>query len=165
MGKNIIKKLSIELLQVAIIVLFFYFFLFPVNITGDSMESTLFNGDKVLASRIWAEFGMYDTDDIVIIKSEDNEKKIRIIKRIAATEGDSITVKDGVLYINDVCQEGYFSDNILLDNYILKEGEIFVLGDNPSKSTDSRHLGLFSKDDIESKVIVRIYPLDSIKRI
>ena len=165
MNKKTIIKLSQELLQALVIVAFFYFFLFPVNVTGVSMMDTLCDGDKVLASRAAAVFDMYDTDDVVIIKFNHNGENIRIVKRIAAEEGDSISINNGNLYINGSLKEGIFVDKERYEEYILEKGQIFVLGDNAKESIDSRDFGPFDKGDVESRVFVKVYPFDSIERL
>ena len=162
MNKDIIVKLSGEFFQAAVIVLVLYYIIFPVKITGESMYSALENNDRVLMSRAAAMLGLYDTGDIVVLNYNDGIKNIKIVKRIAAKSGDKISIKDGSLYINDVLKENYdcTGDNA---EYILTDGEYFVLGDNPSKSTDSRFFGSVEKDSIKGVVVLRFYPFDNIK--
>ena len=162
MNKDIIVKLSGEFFQAAVIVLVLYYIIFPVKITGESMYSALENNDRVLMSRAAAMLGLYDTGDIVVLNYNDGIKNIKIVKRIAAKSGDKISIRDGSLYINDVLKENYdcTGDNA---EYILTDGEYFVLGDNPSKSTDSRFFGSVKKDSINGVVVLRFYPFDNIK--
>ena len=162
MNKDIIVKLSGEFFQAAVIVLVLYYIIFPVKITGESMYSALENNDRVLMSRAAAMLGLYDTGDIVVLNYNDGIKNIKIVKRIAAKSGDKISIRDGSLYINDVLKENYdcTGDNA---EYILTDGEYFVLGDNPSKSTDSRFFGSVEKDNIKGVVVLRFYPFDNIK--
>lgn len=162
MNKDIIVKLSGEFFQAAVIVLVLYYIIFPVKITGESMYSALENNDRVLMSRAAAMLGLYDIGDIVVLNYNDGIKNIKIVKRIAAKSGDKISIRDGSLYINDVLKENYdcTGDNA---EYILTDGEYFVLGDNPSKSTDSRFFGSVKKDNIKGVVVLRFYPFDNIK--
>lgn len=162
MNKDIIVKLSGEFFQAAVIVLVLYYIIFPVKITGESMYSALENNDRVLMSRAAAMLDLYDTGDIVVLNYNDGIKNIKIVKRIAAKSGDKISIRDGSLYINDVLKENYdcTGDNA---EYILTDGEYFVLGDNPSKSTDSRFFGSVKKDSIKGVVVLRFYPFDNIK--
>lgn len=162
MNKDIIVKLSGEFFQAAVIVLVLYYIIFPVKITGESMYSALENNDRVLMSRAAAMLGLYDTGDIVVLNYNDGIKNIKIVKRIAAKSGDKISIRNGSLYINDVLKENYdcTGDNA---EYILTDGEYFVLGDNPSKSTDSRFFGSVEKDNIKGVVVLRFYPFDNIK--
>ncbi len=157
--KDIIVKLSSEFFEAAVIVLILYYVIFPVKITGDSMLNTLKNGDRALISRAAAFLNIYNTDDIVVIKYNSGTDNIKIVKRIVASEGDSIIVENGNLYINGVIKEGYecFGDEY---NIVLKEGEYFVLGDNPQNSIDSRYFGVISKKNITGVVILKFYPFD-----
>ena len=152
MNKDIIVKLSGEFFQAAVIVLVLYYIIFPVKITGESMYSALENNDRVLMSRAAAMLGLYDTGDIVVLNYNDGIKNIKIVKRIAAKSGDKISIRDGSLYINDVLKENYdcTGDNA---EYILTDGEYFVLGDFREGAKDSRYFGAVNAKDIKGRVI------------
>ena len=49
-------------------------------------------------------------------------------------------------------------------NYIIPEGEIFVIGDNrgPGASNDSRSFGSISLESIKGKAVFRIFPFDKV---
>ncbi len=157
MNKNIIVKLSGEFFEAAVIVLILYYVIFPVKITGESMHPTLENNDRVLMSRAAAMLNLYDTGDIVVLNYNDGTKNIKIVKRVAAKSGDKISIKDGRLYINDMLKENYDCKTENTE-YILSNGEYFVLGDNSYKSTDSRAFGAVKKEDIKGLVVLRFYP-------
>ncbi len=83
-----------------------------------------------------------------------------LIKRVIATEGDVIELKDGVVYLNGKPQkEPYtalphstFGGKFLSDCQKLKvpKGKVFVMGDNRKVSGDSRQeIGLVDLKDID----------------
>ena len=160
--KNWIIRLSGELFEAAVIVLVLYYVIFPVRITGDSMLDTLKQGDRVLVSRAAAMLDMYKSGSIVILKYDSGDKTIKIVKRVAALEGDIIESRDGLLYINGNFMEGYLCPDMGDISFTLEEGQVFVLGDNPEESVDSREFGPVQRKDITGLVVMRFYPFDRI---
>lgn len=94
--------------------------------------------------------------------------KISYIKRVIGLPGDHVVIKDGKVYINDKqLDESYLQPGVITDNgrgyctdIIVPEDSVFVMGDNRSQSTDSRCFGCIPLEKIESKVWIRIWPLD-----
>lgn len=94
--------------------------------------------------------------------------KISYIKRVIGLPGDHVVIKDGKTYINDKkLDESYLQPGVVTDNgrgyctdIIVPENSVFVMGDNRTKSTDSRCFGCIPLEKIESKVVIRIWPLN-----
>ena len=94
--------------------------------------------------------------------------KVSYIKRVIGLPGDHVVIKDGKTYINDKkLDESYLQPGVVTDNgrgyctdIIVPENSVFVMGDNRTKSTDSRCFGCIPLEKIESKVVIRIWPLN-----
>ena len=94
--------------------------------------------------------------------------KVSYIKRVIGLPGDHVVIKDGKTYINDKkLDESYLQPGVVTDNgrgyctdIIVPENSVFVMGDNRTKSTDSRCFGCIPLEKIESKVLIRIWPLN-----
>lgn len=94
--------------------------------------------------------------------------KTSYIKRVIALPGEHIEIENGKVYINGVeLEEDYLQPNVVTDSLegsytdlIVPEKCVFVMGDNRSKSTDSRMFGCVPIERIESKVLIRFWPLD-----
>ncbi len=83
------------------------------------------------------------------------------IKRVVATEGDTIEVRDGKLYINNVeKQEPYIKEAMKysLPKGVIRKGAIFVLGDNRNDSFDSHYWGELPLNNIKSTTYFRYWP-------
>ena len=90
------------------------------------------------------------------------------IKRVIALPGEHVEIKDGAVYINgEKLQEDYLQDGIVTDvlgagfsDFIVPENCVFAMGDNRNHSTDCRNFGCIPLEKIESKVWIRIWPLN-----
>lgn len=99
--------------------------------------------------------------------------KISYIKRVIATPGEHVQIKDGKVYINGKeLQEDYLADDVITDSaegqfvdLIVPEGTVFVMGDNRDHSADSRRFGCIPYEKIEGKVVLRFWPLNVFGKI
>ena len=99
--------------------------------------------------------------------------KISYIKRVIGLPGDHVVIKNNKVLINDKeLEEPYLQPGVVTDNgrgictdVVVPENSVFVMGDNRSQSTDSRCFGCVPLEKIESKVWIRIWPLDKFGKI
>lgn len=137
-----------------------WFFGQRVSNAGDSMKPVLQNGDVVLVNRLIYNASKPKRGDIIAFKPNGNENTHYSIKRIVGLPGETVQIKDGSVYINDVeTLEHIFAENIeeagIADEpVVLKGNEYFVLGDNHSSSDDSRmaDIGNVKRREIYGKV-------------
>lgn len=145
----------------------FTFIIRDANVVGNSMLDTLHSDDKILMTNF-----MYKPKcgDIVAINAENQIEK-RIIKRVIATEGQTLVVdySKNAVYVDGIqIDEPYVSSitrepsNPLQVPYVIPEGYIFVMGDNRIISLDSRDksIGLVSVNDVIGKAQFIVYPFD-----
>ena len=126
------------------------------TVVGHSMDNSLKEGELLIIQK---EFIEYNYGDIVLtkkIKLPDGSYD-SIVKRIIAMEGDTIEIKDGVLYINGKKQyESYIKENMKNESYKkvkLKKNEVYLMGDNRNNSYDSRQIGPIKISKLQGKVI------------
>lgn len=94
--------------------------------------------------------------------------KTSYIKRVIAEPGERVTIKDGKVYIDGrILDEPYLQPGVVTDNgkgycidLTVPENTVFAMGDNRSQSTDCRCFGCIPLEKIESKVWIRIWPLN-----
>ena len=75
---------------------------------------------------------------------------------------------NGKVYINDEeLQEDYLQPGVVtdvsesgFDDFVVPENCVFAMGDNRNHSTDCREFGCIPLEKIESKVWIRIWPLN-----
>ena len=172
---NVLKsviKFVMEILETIVFIgsLFIVVYLFimqPNQVKGASMEPTFQSGDYIFTSKITYKFRPIKRGDVIVFKSPKNPD-IDYIKRIIALPGDTLLVDNGIVYVNNnQVNENYISEQTNLWNggYIkegvsvtIPEEDIFVMGDNRPRSSDSREFGPISIDSIIGNVIYRYFP-------
>ena len=143
-------------------------FLFtPVIVSGQSMEPTFENDNKIVISKVHK----IDRFDMIVFHAPNSDDDF--IKRVIGLPGDVVIMKNDQLYING---KEYYEDylqpkkdeilegqNLTQDfEVVVPEGQYFVLGDNRRRSTDSRVIGCIDGSSIVGAVKFRFYPLDEI---
>ncbi len=147
----------------------------PCNVSGDSMNNTFMDKDKLVCSNLF--YTPKKNDVIVFDSSRYTEEKNLYIKRVVAVEEDEVSYDskslelfvDGVVIAEGVSigQYGAMLESIGITEYQSKftvpANKLIVLGDNRRVSYDSRYFGLIDEKDIYGKVLFRIYPMKKIR--
>ena len=134
-----------------------------ILISGNSMQPQLSARDVVLMNRITYVTGDPGRFDVVVFEREDGKKNV---KRIIGLPGETVQIKDGLVYINgEALKEDKMVEVSLAGRAAepvrLGEKEYFLLGDNRSSSEDSRfpNIGNVKREQILGKVWFRMLPL------
>lgn len=135
----------------------------PFGITTDSMDPTLRAGDSVLAVKFVYRLGEPRRGDVVLFEAPNDGAPT--IKRVVGLPGDTVAVRDGVLFVNGEKKwEGYvdygLTDSTFLGPAHVPEGHVYLMGDNRVNSLDSRSYGPVPEADLLGRVLLRVWPLD-----
>lgn len=178
----VVVALGIAILVKAFVVQAFF-------IPSGSMEDTLKINDRVLVSKFTYRVSEPKYPNVVVFESPLAERipepqkgpfqavvdnimqglglqssEQDFIKRVIATEGQTVQVKLGSVYVNDVkLDEPYRKDMNPMPDYgptTVGKDKVFVMGDNRSNSEDSRVFGPIPKSTIVGKAFVLIWPLN-----
>lgn len=151
----------------AIMVMIYLFVMSPQEINGASMEPNFHNGEFILTNKITFKFSNPVRGDVVIFKSPGN-KEIDYIKRIIGLPGDTVSLKNSKIYVNNqLLNESYLAPDIYIfggaflqdgSEITVPEGKYFVMGDNRPHSSDSREFGTIAKEDFIGKAMIRYWP-------
>ena len=160
----------IQSLMAALIfcVLLFSFFVRLIDVSGPSMNPTLYEGDKMLVSNL---FYHPKAGDVVIFKTDNYDPEKALVKRVIATEGQEIKIDfvNGIIYVDDQPVEDDFEPIHNKLDFVgpqtVPEGCVFVLGDNRNSSRDSRYklIGMVDERMILGRVYAVVYPFNSIR--
>ena len=159
---------------IAFLIAFIILTLFkPIIVQQHSMEPNFYSGDYIIAfKQAYRLSGEPQRGDIIVFKSELTDEKGRdknLIKRIIAVGGETVSIKDGYVYINgEKIDEPYLLEQGMsgdMEETTVPEGCLFCCGDNRDVSVDSRsdRVGFVSEDDIVGKVVLRLFPFNRIK--
>lgn len=165
--KNILVYLhDIICLLCAVLLIFLLVFRVAI-VSGASMYDTLVDGDYLLLLG-----NVFYTDpkygDIVVIKKASFDNGTPIVKRIIATEGQTVDIdfEAGIVYVDGTAlNEPYTYTPTNQGEGIsfpltVDAGCVFVMGDNRNISKDSRspEIGLIDKREILGKAIFLFIP-------
>lgn len=142
------------------------------EIPSGSMETTINTGDMVFAEKVSYYFRDPEPGDIITF--EDPEIPGRtLIKRCIATEGQVVDIndEDGLVYIDGVALDepytkgkpSYALPNGVTFPYTVPEGEVWVMGDNRTNSSDSRRFGSIPVDSVTGHGVMVYWPFDQIR--
>lgn len=159
---------SIPLLTFLFVLLMVHNFkIHPVS--GTSMEKKIQDGDQVLVNKN-SKIKRYDVVGFSLCGESD-----LYVKRVIGMPGDRIIVSHQTMIIN-LNESGDYSTvyQVKLSKTIAKKmkniqqipkGHYFLLGDHLDVSKDSRTFGFVSRQLIEGKIQLRLYPLKRIDTI
>jgi signal peptidase I len=148
----------------------------PYRVEQLSMEQTLEPDQYVLVDKLTPRFDAYDRGDIVVFTPPQDwagTSDTPFIKRVIGVAGDDVEIRDdGVVYVNDVAlEEGYLftvdgepqptTTSTDPATWTIEVGELFVMGDHRTKSSDSRAFGSISTDDVIGRAWLRYWPFDT----
>lgn len=154
-------------------------------IPSGSMNDTLLEGDRVMVNKLAYRFGDPARGHVVVFDSPmqpdiDGETIFgalvrhvaeslglsspdsALIKRIIAVGGETIEIRSNRVFIDgEPLVEPYLKEGSFMPDYgpfTVPEGQVFLMGDNRSSSSDSRAFGPVDEDEIVGRAFVRVWP-------
>ena len=151
------------------------------KIPSGSMIPTFQVGDRIFVNKFLYGARIPFTDirlpavrapkrgDIIVFRSPEDGKK-DFVKRLIATEGETVEIRDGKIYIDNKVidtppsiRRVYYYNNGDFGNesQVIKvpKDSYYALGDNSSSSRDSRYWGFIPKKNLIGKVMVIYWPI------
>lgn len=136
-----------------------------VRVEGFSMVPTLQDGEFVLVNRLAYQFGDRQRGDIIVFHHPSGQKQEDLIKRIIGLPGDHVKAEGGGIFVNDVrLKEDKYIEAApaYSGEWVVPDGQLFVLGDNRNNSSDSHQWGFVQYDDVVGKAVVIYWPLNKL---
>ena len=138
-------------------------------VDGPSMRPTLESEERLVVNKFIYRFRVPEKGEVLVFQYPRDPSR-DFIKRVIATPGDTIEIREGRVLVND---------QLLTEDYILEktrseypkstvpEGRIFVMGDNRNNSEDSRFadVGFVPYDLIKGKAMLVFWPVSQYKTL
>ena len=168
--KNLIAFGICVVIAIVIALIITNFVASHTKVEGNSMESTLENGDDIIVEKFSYLTNKPERYDIIVFRESES---VNYIKRVIALPGETIQITEGKIYINeraifDAYGNAKMEDGGIAEKPIkLGQDEYFVLGDNRNASKDSRDkaVGVIKRDQIIGKAWLRVLPFDNFGKL
>ena len=131
-------QIFVAVVTVALLVMLatLYFLIRPVKIRSSAMTPTYPKGSVVFVTREW---GTPERGEIAAFTSATDNSDEVYVRRVVALPGDTVSIKNGTLYLNGVAQDEPYAKTgdgaADLAETTVPEGCVFVLGDDRSNNT------------------------------
>jgi signal peptidase I len=171
----------VTVIGVALVIAFLVrgFVLQQFYISGPSMESTMFQNNRVLVNKLSYRLHDINRGDVVVFDRITTDgvavQHDDLIKRVVGLEGDTVSISQCVVSVNgEIVDEPYLNDYDLAQSNLddrcripemevvtVESGQLFVMGDNRPQSFDSRMFGTIDENLVIGRAFVIIWPLGS----
>ena len=160
-----VKSIAIALIAVALIRMFLFTM---IRVDGHSMDETLQDNERIAVTILDMKLGAPQRQDIVICTYPGEDHLC--VKRVIGLPGETIELRDGKTYINEVPIEEPYIEHLSMQPfgpYEISEDHYFVMGDNRADSKDSRYpgVGALQKEAISGKARLICWPFDRFQLI
>lgn len=176
-GRTLLSFAAMIAIVVLITVGLRTFVFVPYEIPSGSMEETIMTGDMVFSEKVSYYFREPQRGDIVTFDDPEVEGRT-LIKRVIAIGGQTVDLKDGYVYVDDVKLDepytlgkqslplSHTAPNVSVSfPYKVPEGELWVMGDNRTASQDSRYFGSVPASSVTGRAALIYWPISSFKAL
>lgn len=182
--KSVVREYAEAAVIALILALFVRTFIIQAfKIPSGSMKNTLLIGDHILVNKFiygipipFSDIKLFSRapqrGDIIVFKYPKDESR-DFIKRVVATPGDKVEIKNQRVYINDhLLEEPYAVHkkpplpppySYPRDSYgpvEIPDNKLFMMGDNRENSQDSRFWGLLDINKVKGKAFIIYWSWD-----
>ena len=154
-----------DLIQTTLLAVILYLiinaFVGRIRIESISMQPTLYEGDLVLVNRLAYQIGEPKRGDVIIFHYPVEPEREPYIKRVIGLPGDRITISNEKVVINGtIIQEKYIqAEPSYQGEWTVPENQLFVLGDNRNRSSDSHQWGMVPLENVIGRAEVVYFPI------
>lgn len=178
----LLEVLETLVLTLVIYLLIHTFVAQPFEVEQESMIPSVNPHEYVLIDKVTPRFDGYRRGDIVVFNPAGGGiGAVPFIKRVIGLPGDTVRLDNGRVWIQPAGgasvrldepyvvrnADGSIAATLPRDvegtsEWVIPDGEYFVMGDNRPRSQDSRVFGPIAQDQILGRAFVRYFPLDRI---
>lgn len=167
---NEVKEWLQSLLFSVVVVGLLMIFVQPTLVKGDSMFPTIQENNYLVIEKVSYWFRAPAYGEVIVFKShlpENSFKNKDLIKRIIGLPGDTIQIRDGMVWRNGkLLEEPYIAEPFTYGDIevTVPADSVFILGDNRAVSRDSRDpaVGFVPMKSIRGKILLRLFPFNEV---
>lgn len=136
----------------------------PFVVPSESMVPTMKVSDRFLADRFTYRFIRQPQRGDIVIFDEPGGKRT-LVKRVIATEGQRVDVRDGGVYVDGRRLSEPYTHGLTTERgsvslpLVIPRGYVWVMGDNRTNSTDSRWFGPIALSTVRGHAFALYWPL------
>ncbi len=178
---DLLELLRVAVIAIVVALMFFMLIARKKEVVGNSMYPLLEDKESVFINVAASYLTSIERFDVVVVEHEESNELW--VKRVIGLPKESVSYRDGKLYINDQMVEEPFLDKEYqtkdmkelglsvftqdMDTVTLGENEYFVVGDNRNHSLDSRNpsIGAFQRSQIKAKGVLVYAPLSKVRYV
>jgi signal peptidase I len=157
------KRFALDILETLILAVVLYFGINAVSarvrVDGFSMRPTLQDGEYILVNKLAYKTGEPQRGDIIVFIFPINPQE-DLIKRVIGLPGETVSVHNGIVSVNGITlTEPYIASPPAYDgDWVVPEGQLFVLGDNRNDSRDSHQWRFLPLENVIGKAVLIYWP-------
>ena len=163
-----LRKDVLSFLAAGVLLLLLYASAFQIyTIPSASMFPTLFRGDSVLVNRWIYRMHPPHRGDLIAFRFPQSSRR-EFVKRVVGLPGDFVNEEQGHFYVNGtllaqaqtIIPNDELASAIHLIPRLVPADRLYVLGDNPETSLDSRFWGTVDEQEVVGKVVLICWSRD-----
>ena len=159
--RTLVRDIAITLILALVIFFLLQFTVQSFVVIGSSMQPNFQEGERVIINKVFYRLHEPERGDVIVFHPP-GDREEDYIKRIIALPGETVEVKNEVVYIDGRPLDEPYQLNELpkytLPELKVPENEYFVLGDNRNNSNDSHNRWTVPQQNIIGKAWLLIWP-------
>jgi len=138
----------------------------PFVIPSGSMLPTIQLGDRVIAEKLTYRFSHPPAQGDIVVFDNPLKNPPILIKRVIALEGQTIDLRDGVVYVDGQPVDEPYTHGTRTEPlgapitypFVVPAGYLWLMGDNRPNSGDSREMGPVPSSAIKGRAMWTYWP-------
>lgn len=139
------------------------------------MFPTFKDKEYIFTNLIGLRLGHLERGEVIVFKAPTDTDK-DFIKRVIALPGDTVSLQDGYVYVNEkrLDESVYLRPEVRTyggaflnegESKVVPEGSLFVMGDNRPYSSDSREWGFLPRENVIGESFFVYWPVNQARAI